>query len=88
MQSDTYYPGWTAEVDGVPVTLHRVNLALRGVIVSKGSHEVILRYTPRRIMTALWVGLFATGLLGLLSVISLVRAFRRRGGRQKGWGKS
>jgi len=85
VQTDSFYPGWTAELDGVPVPLHRVNLIFRGVIVSKGLHEIVLRYTPTPLRRSLWVGLGAAILLSLLSLLGL---FRGRGGQQREAGRS
>ena len=44
--SDSYYPGWEAEVDGVPVPIHRANMAFRAVVVPEGKHTVEFRYRP------------------------------------------
>ena len=43
---EVYHPGWSATVDGLPATVHRVDYALRGVAVPGGTHRVELRYTP------------------------------------------
>ena len=60
--SDTYYPGWYASVDGRPVPIYEVDLALRGVAVPKGSHTIVFRYRPRSVF--LGAGLTLAGLLG------------------------
>ena len=43
--ADTFFPGWTAEVDGKPVTLYRANLSV-GDPVARGRHEVRFVYDP------------------------------------------
>ena len=40
--TDVYYPGWKATIDGQPVPIHEVDLAFRGVVIPKGSHDLIL----------------------------------------------
>ena len=44
--SDTFYPGWKAEVDGNPTEIYRANYAFRAVPVDAGNHTVKFFYTP------------------------------------------
>jgi len=44
--ADTWFPGWTAQVDGGTVPIHRVNQIARGVEVPAGRHRVTMRYVP------------------------------------------
>jgi hypothetical protein len=44
--ADTYYPGWNAWVDGVPVPIYPANLLFRAVPVPAGTHTLDLRYEP------------------------------------------
>jgi hypothetical protein len=44
--TDSWYPGWEALVDGTPTPVLRSNVAFRGVVLSKGDHEVVFRYRP------------------------------------------
>lgn len=46
VNSDSYYPGWQALVDGQPARLFRANLAFRAVQVPAGDHTVEFRYAP------------------------------------------
>ena len=41
---NSYFPGWTAEVNGKIVDVHPVDHALMGVVVPAGEREVSLRY--------------------------------------------
>jgi len=44
--SDNWYPGWTAQVDGRYVGIWKVNTVIRGIVVPKGKHQVVMRYQP------------------------------------------
>jgi hypothetical protein len=68
IMSDTFYPGWRAQVDGKTVPIVRANYALRGICLPAGDHQVVFRFEP----TTLRVGALLAG-IGLLSVaITLV----------------
>jgi hypothetical protein len=81
VQTDTFYPGWSATLDGAPVPLHRVNLMFRGVIVSEGLHEIELTYSPPRLRASLWAALGSGVLLCLLSLLGWPRGRRTAPGR-------
>jgi len=66
--SDMYYPGWQAFVDGKPVAIQQVNLAMRGVAVPGGVHEIRYVFRPKpvllgAILTAL--GIFSACIIAL-----------------------
>lgn len=43
--TNTWYPGWTATVDGAPADVVRTDVAFQGVRVPAGEHEVRLGYS-------------------------------------------
>ncbi|HEU5182608.1 MAG TPA: YfhO family protein [Candidatus Polarisedimenticolia bacterium] len=45
--TDTYFPGWQAEVDGAAAPIRRANHLFRAVQVPEGTHQVVLHYSPR-----------------------------------------
>jgi Bacterial membrane protein YfhO len=47
--SDSYYPGWVAEIDGREETIYRTNLTQRGVTVPGGSHTVKFKFVPKTV---------------------------------------
>ncbi len=44
--SEVYYPGWTADVDGIRTDVHRVDDCLRGILIPAGRHTLALRFEP------------------------------------------
>jgi hypothetical protein len=64
--TDTYFPGWVAEVDGMPAEIVRADHAFRGVLLDVGPHRVVFRYTPASVRVG---GLLSAA--GLLIVLAL-----------------
>jgi hypothetical protein len=69
--SDSYYPGWRATLDEVPVPIHRANYALRAVRLPAGTHTVRFEYAPLSFRAGLAVSLLALG--GLTASLFLAR---------------
>ncbi|NMB89683.1 MAG: YfhO family protein, partial [Chloroflexi bacterium] len=65
--ANTYYPGWTAWIDGQQTQLVRGDYLFMAVYVPEGIHTVSLMYRP----LSHWIGLAlsAAGLAGLLLVV-------------------
>jgi Bacterial membrane protein YfhO len=77
--SDSYYPGWVADVDGRPTPIYRANVTQRAVAVPAGEHRVTFRFEPMSI--AIGCGVSAASALVLLgwSLVSS-RTVRERSG--------
>jgi hypothetical protein len=69
--SEMWYPGWQARVDGQDAPIYRVDHALRGVVLTAGTHRVEFIYAP--VSFRLGAGI---SLLALLAVA--VATLRRR----------
>gem|GEM_PF-1147159 len=67
--SSTWYPGWTATVDGQDAPIYRTNLAFPAVALPPGGAEVVLRFSPRHWDLA--AGVSALGLLLIFALITL-----------------
>ncbi len=84
--SETWAPGWHAEVDGRPVPILRTNYLFRGLVVPAGTHEVRMLYRPASL---LWgAAISCTALIALVAGILMQRRFftqRRKGGAR--WAK-
>jgi hypothetical protein len=62
--TDSWFPGWKAEVDGREARIERVDYLIRGVRVPAGAHRVEFRYEP-----ASWRAGWIVSLLALLAIV-------------------
>lgn len=60
--ADTWYPGWTATVDGRPAAIYQAYFALRGVVLEEGQHHLEFHYRPASAL--LGAAMSALGILG------------------------
>ncbi|MDP8248887.1 MAG: YfhO family protein [Candidatus Tritonobacter lacicola] len=74
--TDTWYPGWTAEIDGEEAPVYRADYVFRAVELSPGSHTVEFIYRPGSFRWGARVSLAA---LLLLLVWASVPRFRSLG---------
>ena len=72
--SEVWHPGWRATLDGKPVELLRTDMALMGLWVAAGPHEVQLTFRPVYWRLGLTVACVSAGLLAMLLVIAAGRA--------------
>jgi hypothetical protein len=63
MLADTFYPGWSAQVDRTPTPIYRANLYVRAVQLPKGHHEVQFVYDAPGFARGLQITLVALSML-------------------------
>jgi Bacterial membrane protein YfhO len=74
--SETYYPGWRAWIDGQPVAIHSVDIALRGVLVPAGAHRLRMEFRPLILPVSLGISLATAVLLAVSAFLYSRRADR------------
>ena len=79
--ADTYYPGWTAQVDGNPTPIYRANLSVRGIQLPKGRHEVRFTFDAPGFLRGLQITLVAVSMLLLWVGVAIFVDRRVRRGR-------
>lgn len=72
--ADTWYPGWSASIDGEKSPIIRADLLFRAVDVPEGVHTVRFQFDPGLPGTLLWP---ASGLLAAMLTWALALSFRR-----------
>ena len=65
--ADVFYPGWELTIDGVATRVLRANRAMRGALVSAGTHLLVYSYRPRSLL----VGAAVSG-IGLVALMILL----------------
>ena len=64
--ADAWYPGWSASVDGEPVTISRADFVFRAIPIAPGQHLVVFNFFPTSV---LWgIGVSITTLLVTLAI--------------------
>ncbi len=76
--ADAFYPGWKAEVDGIPAPIHAVDGIFRGVEVGMGTHEVIFRYNPMSLRLGELISLAALLVVGF-NLLPAAKGRKRNG---------
>lgn len=77
--ADTYYPGWSATIDGMETTIYAVNIRNRGIIVGKGDHIITFRYQPESVAMGAIISVCSIIVTaGLMAIHSAVTRARKR----------
>src|SRR5262249_37790323 len=64
--SQMFYPGWKATVDGAEAGVYPVDVALNGILIPSGAHEVRLFFQPATLRIGLLLSLGSAVIVGLL----------------------
>jgi hypothetical protein len=80
--TDTFYPGWTATVDGRSVPIQEVDYLLRGVRIGPGRHTIVFEYKPESFEIGWIVSVISLAVVLGLAASAEVARRRRRAGRR------
>jgi hypothetical protein len=67
--SDSFYPGWKAQVNDVDTHIYRANYNFRGILVPQGESDVIFSYTPTHWSLYVAIAIVSGVLLLVLTLI-------------------
>ena len=82
---DTFYPGWSAFVDGRPAALLRADVNFRAVPIDAGSHSVEFRYHSRAFERGLLISAVAVCLTLALAAVPQLPWWRRTSDEDPTW---
>jgi hypothetical protein len=75
--ADVWFPGWTCEVDGRPVPVHRANYLFRAVPVAAGDRHVVFTFAPTSYRWGRLISMTSLAGVGVLLLLAGVRRRRR-----------
>src|SRR5262249_43592243 len=78
--SQMYYPGWKATVDGSMTAVYPVDVALTGIIIPAGMHDVRLFFQPSSFRIGAFISLASVALACVLLALKTRRFQPRRTG--------
>ncbi len=73
--SDTYYPGWQADIDGIKTDIVKANYAFRAIAVPKGSHTINFIYLPFSFTSGVYLSLTSLAVIFILCILSLRKKY-------------
>jgi hypothetical protein len=71
--SESYYPGWRSAIDGRDAPLYRTNVALQGVAVPPGRHDVVFTFEPPSFRIGAMMSAATLAGLAVLAAAGLIR---------------
>ncbi|OGH16799.1 MAG: hypothetical protein A3C30_00460 [Candidatus Levybacteria bacterium RIFCSPHIGHO2_02_FULL_40_18] len=76
--SDSYYPGWKAELGGKPVTVYMADGLVKGVIIpQKGKHVIRMYYSPDSFKIGAGISATTIGLITITGLYSKRKTLKR-----------
>jgi hypothetical protein len=76
--TDSFYPGWVADVDGKPTPIVRANYLFRAVVVPAGEHVVTFAFRPWSVAVGAIISLLASTVILVMPVLPAVIVVTRR----------
>jgi hypothetical protein len=83
VMSDNFQPGWSARVDGKPVTLLHANRVMRAIPIPAGEHTVTMSFMPTPFVTGAFISVFSICFWIATFVLTVRRPLRTSPERNK-----
>jgi uncharacterized membrane protein YfhO len=82
VEAETWYPGWSASLDGNKVTLYRADYLFRAVEIPPGDHKLVIYYQPTYGMASKILSILVS--LTIIVIYSCVALQRKQQAKQPG----
>ena len=76
--TDTFFPGWEANIDGKPARIYPANHMFRAVQIPAGNHVVTFKYNPKSFSWGCMLLALTTVVSALIFVLELSRTTRKK----------
>jgi len=80
--ADTWFPGWSAQINGKPTAIFPLDGLFRGIHVPEGASTIEMVYEPRSLVVGAWISLggalFTSGFILYLAFRWLMKRHRAR----------
>ena len=76
--TDADYPGWSAMIDGDPVSIYPANGLFRGVFVPAGEHEIVFEYISKPYQTGLILFILTSGIIAFVLAVGFSKSLNSR----------
>ena len=75
--ADSYYPAWSAWIDGKPTKILPANVNQRAVVVPAGAHTIEMRYMQRMFTRGIWFVVVTLFVFLMVVLVNASRSFRQ-----------
>lgn len=77
--SDSYYPGWKAEVNGKKTSVYMADGLVKGVVIpEKGKHTIRMFYSPDSFKIGAGITTFTIGILSILGFYTAKKSLKKK----------
>jgi hypothetical protein len=76
--TDADYPGWSATIDGSPVSIYPADGLFRGVFVPPGDHKIVFEYISTSYLAGLILFILSSGIIAFVLAIWISKRLNSR----------
>jgi hypothetical protein len=78
--TDTYYPGWTASIDGKFTQIIPANIHQRSIVVPYGTHHILFKYNPLSFIAGMSISILSWIIVSTILIFQIFTYKRKSSG--------